>query len=179
MTKDLLDNGATCILDLLHIYTSKMSSKLKLPLNIPPGVNVDLNHVQAVMEAWTDECSEFIKTVKENCLLKYCSAMFSDLEIQLIKNLLDLVYIFCQCSCDIKLETVEDETLKKLESVNSVGDKHKDERKSTSANRKLSSEKSDSPLNAQFKNPPLSDTAKQYQVRKYVYLIPMIITAIK
>ena len=155
-----------------------MSSKLKLPLNIPPGVNVDVNHVQAVMEAWTEECSEFIKTVKENCLLKYCSAMFTDLEIQLIKNLLDLVCIFCQCSCDIKLETVEDETLKKLESVNNGGDKHKDERKSTSANRKLS-EKSNSPLDAQFKNPLLSDTAKQYQVCKYVYLIPLIITDIE
>ena len=171
VTKDLLDNGAACIFDLLHTYTSKMINKLKLPLSIPPGANVDVNHVQAVMEAWTEECSELVKNVKEKCTLKYCSAMFTDLEIQLIKKLLDLIYIFSQCSCDVKLETIEEDTLKKLASIKGESDRDKGDippkRPCASAKGKKSSSvknKSDSLFSTQEENQPLSDAAKQYQV---------------
>ena len=121
VTKDLIDNGATCVLDLLHVYTSKMAYKLRLPLHLPPGVNMDDQHVQAVVQAW-DDPNSFVKAVKDKCALKYCSVMFTDLEIQLIKNLLDLIYIFSQCSCEVKVETIEDETRRKLETVNAGND---------------------------------------------------------
>ena len=163
VTKDLLDNGATCIFDLLHVYTSKMAYKLRLPLHFPPGVNMDDQHVQAVVQAWDDDSNSFIKAVKEKCSLKYCSVMFTDLEIQLIKNLLDLICIFSQCSCEVKLETIEDETLKKLETANAGSD---GETKPASGIKRTvsASKKSSQKCATSTESCPLSEVAKQYRV---------------
>ena len=167
VTKDLLNNGATCILDLLHVYTSKMAYKLRLPLHFPPGVNMDDQHVQAVVQAWDDCPNGFIKAVKDKCSLKYCSVMFTDLEIQLIKNLLDMIYIFSQCSCEVKLETIEDETLKKLETVNARSD---GETKPASAIERTvsASKKSSQKCAASIESCPLSEVAIQYRVSLYL-----------
>ena len=167
ITKDLLDNGATCVLDLLHVYTSKMAYKLRLPLHLPPGVNMDDQHFQAVVQAWDEDPKSFVKSIKDKCSLRYCSVIFTDLEIQLIKNLLDLVYIFSQCSCEVKQETIEDETLKKLEVVNVGSD---EETKPPSAKERTASASNKSNQKRAISNEscPSSEVAKQYEVGLYL-----------
>ena len=173
VTKDLLDNGATCVLDLLHVYTSKMAYKLRLPLHLPPGVNMNDQHVQAVVEAWDEDPNSFVKTVKDKCTLRYCSVVFTDLEIQLIKNLLDLIYIFSQCSCKVKQETIEDETLKKLEAVN-VGSDEETKPHFAKGRTASASNKSNQKCSTSNESCPLSEVAKQYQVGLYLTALSLL-----
>ena len=125
IVKELMDHGALCVVDLLHAYTYRMSKVLKLPLKIPPSAKIDPDHLQLVTEAWTSEKSTdpYVSAMKAKCILQYCATIFTELEIQLIKNLLDLIFSFATCSCEVKSNTIEDEVVEKIESFNASQNK--------------------------------------------------------
>lgn len=85
----ILDCGGACLLDLLHVYTLKIHSRLNLALPFPQDATVGGLNLHVVMEAWKQESFHQDLTKTD---------IFLEKELLMIESLIDVLLLITKCS---------------------------------------------------------------------------------
>lgn len=107
----LMDHGAACVLDILHVYTVRLHQTLNVPLPLPKGAAIEGMDVHVIMQAWSNIDTEGDNTRTSPKRIP----SFNENEMAFVSSLLHAVDVFCQCSSERSTKDIEKETNEAIE----------------------------------------------------------------